>query len=133
MIRKSSVLEVANGGGHESLHSDSLVVPDSFFLEKKKCVDLIDSAMSEHFKPDAAGRAWFRNPDLSESKVPKRTKPFSALLATIFMQDQRWVHLVQNLIEDGGDCPVITVGMMRDYFTNIEGMRSIAFELVKNC
>ena len=73
MIRKSSVSEVANGGGYESLHSESLVVPDSFFMEKKKCVDLIDSAMSEHFKPDAAGRAWFRNPDLSESKLPKRT------------------------------------------------------------
>ena len=136
MIRKSSVSEVANGGGHESLHSESLVVPDSFFMEKKKCVDLIDSAMSEHFKPDAAGRASFRNPDLSESKVPKRTKPFSALLATIFMQDQRWVDLVQshyeNLVEDGGESPVVTVGMMRDYFTNIEGIRSIAFELVKN-
>ena len=52
------------------------------------------------------------------------------------MQDQRWVDLVQshyeNLVEDGGESPVVTVGMMRDYFTNIEGMRSIAFELVKN-
>ena len=134
MIRKSAVLEVANGGGHESLHSECVLVPDCFFRERKKSVDLVDSAMSEHFKPDGAGRAWFRNPETSETKIKKRTKLFSAMLATVFMQDQRWVNLVQshyeNLVEDGRDSPVVTLGMMQEYFLNIEGMRSVAFDLV---
>jgi hypothetical protein len=135
MIRKSAVLEVANGGGHESLHSESVMVPDCFFLDHKKSVDVVDSAMSEHFKPDGAGRAWFRNPETSESKIKKRTKLFSAMLATVFMQDQRWVNLVQshyeNLVDDGCDSPVVTLKMMQDYFLNIEGMRSVAFDLVR--
>ena len=135
MIRKSAVFDVANGGGHESLHAESIVVPESFFMDRKKCVDLMDSAMSEHFKPDSAGRAWFRNPELSESKLKKRTKPFSAMLASVFIQDQRWVTLVQshyeNLVDDGSEAPIVTQGMMRDFFLNIEGMRSIAFDLVR--
>ena len=94
----------------------------------------MDSAMTEHFKPDSAGRAWFRNPELSESKLKKRTKPFSAMLASVFIQDQRWVTLVQshyeNLVDDGSEAPIVTQGMMRDFFLNIEGMRSIAFDLV---
>ena len=56
------------------------------------------------------------------------------MLASVFMKDQRWVELVQshfeNLVDDGGDAPVVTEGMMREFFLNIEGMRSIAFELV---
>jgi len=135
MIRKSAVFDVANGGGHESLHAQSIAVPESFFMDRKKCVDLMDSAMSEHFKPDSAGRAWFRNPELSESKLKKRTKPFSAMLASVFIQDQRWVTLVQshyaNLVDDGSEAPIVTQSMMRDYFLNIEGMRSIAFDLVR--
>ena len=135
MIRKSAVIDIANGGGHESLHSESIVVPESFFMDRKKSVELIDSVMSEHFKPDSADRAWFRNPDLSESKLKKRTKPFSAMLASVFIQDQRWVNLVQshyeNLVDDGSETPIVTQTLMRDYFLNIEGMRSIAFDLVR--
>ena len=134
VIRQNSKFELANGGGHESLHSESIQIPDQFFLDSKKSVDLVDNAMSKHFKPDRAGRAWFRNPDLSEARITKRTKPFAAMLASVFMKDQRWVELVQshfeNLVDDGGDAPVVTEGMMREFFLNIEGMRSIAFELV---
>ena len=116
------------------MHSDSIFIPDQFFIDYKKSVRLVDEAMSEHFKPDRAGRAWFRNPDLSEAKIAKRTKAFSSMLACVYIKDQRWVDLVQshyaNLIDDGGDTPVVTEGMMRDYFLNIEGMRTIAFDLV---
>ena len=37
-----------------------------------------------------------------------------------------------NLVDDGGEPPVITEGMMTDYFFNIEGMRTVAFGLVSN-
>jgi len=116
------------------LHSESIQIPDNFFIDCKKSVDLVDGTMSEHFKEDRAGRAWFRNPELSEGKITKRTKPFAAMLASIYMKDQRWVDLVQshfqNLVDDGGDAPVVTEAMMRDFFLFIEGMRTIAFDLV---
>ena len=127
-------MEARLGGGHESLHADSIAVPDTFFIDPKKAVDLIDEAMCEYFKPDRADRAWFRNPDLSEHKLTKRTKPFAAMLATIFMNDQRWIDLVQshfdNLVDDGRESPIVTKTMMTEYFENIEGMRTVAFSLV---
>jgi len=127
-------MEHAAGGGKESLHLDSMVVPTEFFKEPKASVSLIDSAMSLHFKDDSKGRSWFRNPDTTVAKISKHPKPFSAMLASVFMNNQEWVDLVQshydNLVDDGGEPPVVTEGMMADYFYNIEGMRTVAFGLV---
>jgi hypothetical protein len=134
-MRKHSLLEARLGGGHESLHSDSLAVPSTFFMDHKKCVTLIDEAMSDQFKPDRADRAWFRNPDLSEAKLTKRTKQFSAVLATVFMNDERWVGLVKshydNLIDDGRESVVVTKAAMTAYFEGLEGMRTHAFSVVR--
>ena len=127
-------MEVRLGGGHESLHDECIAIPSTFFMDHKKSVQLIDEAMSEQFKPDRADRAWFRNPDLSEPKLTKRTKQFSAVLASIFMNDQRWVDLVQshydNLLEDSREPLIVTKATMTAYFEGLEGMRSIAFEIV---
>jgi len=134
-MRKQSSIEVRLGGGHESLHDDAIVIPDTFFMDHKKCVHLIDEAMSEQFKPDRADRAWYRNPDLSEPKLTKRTKQFSAVLATVFMNDQQWVELVQshydNLVDDGREPPVVTKALMTAYFEGLEGMRTLAFGVVR--
>ena len=134
-MRKESLLQVRLGGGHESLHDDAIAVPNTFFMDHKKCVRLIDEAMSEQFKPDRADRAWFRNPDLSEAKLTKRSKQFSAVLATVFMNDQRWVDLVQshydNLVDDGRQAPVVTKATMTTYFEGLEGMRTLAFGVVR--
>ena len=58
------------------------------------------------------------------------------MLANVFMRNDEWVKLVQshydNLVDDGGEPPVITEGMMTDYFFNIEGMRTVAFGLVSH-
>ena len=127
-------MEHAAGGGKESLHLDSMVVPTEFFMEPKASVGLITSAMSSHFKDDSKGRAWFRNPDTTVAKITKQTKPFCAMLSSVFMNSQEWVELVQshydNLVDDGAEPPVVTEGMMTDYFYNIEGMRTVAFGLV---
>ena len=91
--------------------------------------------MSDQFKPDRADRAWFRNPDLSEAKLTKRTKQFSAVLATVFMNDERWVGLVKshydNLIDDGRESVVVTKAAMTAYFEGLEGMRTHAFSVVR--
>ena len=133
-IRKAGIMEHAAGGGKESLHLDSMVVPTEFFMEPKASVGLITSAMSSHFKDDSKGRAWFRNPDTTVAKITKQTKPFCAMLSSVFMNSQEWVELVQshydNLVDDGAEPPVVTEGMMTDYFYNIEGMRTVAFGLV---
>ena len=133
-------MEHAAGGGKESLHSDSIAVPAEFFMDLKGCVRFIDSAMCLHYKEDNKGRAWFRNPDTTVTKITRHAKPFSAMLANVFMHNHEWVSLVQshydNLVDDGGEPPVITEGMMTDYFFNIEGMRTVAFGLVRphpNC
>ena len=114
---------------------DSMEVPTAFFKEPKASVTLIDSAMSHHFKDDSKGRSWFRNPDTTVAKITKHPKPFSAMLASVFMNNQEWVNLVQshydNLVDDDGEPPVVTEGMMADYFYNIEGMRTVAFGLVR--
>ena len=136
-MRKQSLEEVRLGGGHESLHNDAIAVPNTFFMDHKnlKCVQMIDEAMSNQFKPDRAERAWFRNPDLSEAKLTKRTKQFSTVLATVFMNDQRWVELVQshydNLLDDGRELPVVTKSTMTAYFEGLEGMRTLAFGVVR--
>ena len=133
-IRKAGKLEHATGGGKESLHSESSVVPDSFFLDIKACVGLIHSAMCLQYKEDKKGRAWFRNPDLTAAKIGRQPKPFCAMLASVFMNCEQWVNLVQshydNLADDDKQPPVVTEGMMADYFYNIEGMRTLAFGLV---
>ena len=133
-IRKAGKLEHATGGGKESLHSESSVVPDSFFLDIKACVGLIHSAMCLQYKEDKKGRAWFRNPDLTVAKIGRQPKPFCAMLASVFMNSEQWVNLVQshydNLADDDEQPPVVTEGMMADYFYNIEGMRTLAFGLV---
>ena len=129
------MLQVRLGGGHESLHDDAIAVPNTFFMDHKKCVQLIDEAMSEQFKADRADRAWFRNPDLSEAKLTKRSKQFSAVLATVFINDQQWVDLVQshydNLVDDGREAPVVTKATMTTYFEGLEGMRTLAFGVVR--
>ena len=129
-------MEHAAGGGKESLHSDSIAVPAEFFMDLKGCVRFIDSAMCLHYKEDNKGRAWFRNPDTTVTKIGRHAKPFSAMLANVFMRNDEWVKLVQshydNLVDDGGEPPVITEGMMTDYFFNIEGMRTVAFGLVSH-
>ena len=132
-MRKAGKSEHA-AGGRESLHSDSSVVPASFFMDVKASVGIIHSAMCLHYKEDTKGRAWFRNPDLTVAKITKQPKPFSAMLASVFMNCQQWVKLVQshydNLADDDDEPPVVTEGMMTDYFLNIEGMRTLAFGLV---
>jgi hypothetical protein len=133
-IRKAGKMEHAAGGGKESLHSESTTVPNSFFLEIKASVGLIDSAMCLQYKEDKKGRAWFRNPELTVAKIGRQPKPFSAMLASVFMNCEQWVNLVQshydNLADDDKQPPVVTEGMMADYFYNIEGMRTLAFGLV---
>ena len=133
-IRKAGIMEHAAGGGKESLHLDSMALPTAFFMEPKASVSLIHSAMSLHFKDDSKGRSWFRNPEITVAKISKQTKPFCAMLSSVFMNSQEWVELVQshydNLVDDGEEPPVVTERMMTDYFFNIEGMRTVAFGLV---
>ena len=133
-IRKAGKMEHAAGGGKESLHSESSIVPDSFFLDIKASVGLIHSAMCLQYKEDKKGRAWFRNPDLTVAKIGRQPKPFCAMLASVFINCEQWVNLVQshydNLADDDHQSPVVTEGMMADYFYDIEGMRTLAFGLV---
>ena len=57
------------------------------------------------------------------------------MLATVFMNDQRWVDLVQshydNLVDDGREAPVVTKATMTTYFEGLEGMRTLAFGVVR--
>ena len=117
-----------------SLHDPSLDFPsekptlsDEFFDET------VNEAMKSLGDKTGSSKPWFSNGRTTMQKIEADVECVSHLLASIFINDERWIKLVEshNVNLHGGEQPLMDISIMEAYFGDVAIVRSKAFGLVR--
>ena len=133
-MRKTRLIRREVGESSVSLHDDSLeVLSEKPTLSEEFFDETVNDAMKSFADKTGSSKPWFSNGRTTIQKIEADVECVSHLLASIFINDEQWIKLVEshNINLHGDDQPLMDLKIMQAYFGDVASIRSRAFDLVR--